>query len=180
MGKSKELEKILDEIDAMTYYGPNMKFDLTGFTRKIRALNNSLPHLGARVGLQSSGKLNKKKAFFAGQGGQDEKRQPARNPATAFKESEQAKKAVEKYKKAFKKGLDKYLSDPKNYRPLSIIKAEIKKEFPEIAELFRESFEDIQPPIIKRPDLHKNLTPLVETGKLRKSVRAKFIRAKKK
>ena len=177
---SDDLDKALDKLDQMTEYTDNFKFDITGITRKIRALKNSLPHLTVRVGLQSTGKLNKKKAFFAAQGGLDEKRQPARNPVDAFIESGQAEKTKEKYIKAFQRGLNNYLSDPKNYRPLSMIKAELKKEFPDIAEDFRESFDQIKPPITKKVQYHKDLTPLVETGKLRKSVRAKFIRAKKK
>ena len=166
------------------FYKKNVRFNIEGVENIVKSIERSLPHTKVRIGLLSKGKLNKKKTFFAAKGGPEgSDRQPARSPAKAFLESGEAEKVRDNFAKATQKGINDFIQANKtgeDKKPLKYIKKAIRKEFPSFKSSFRVAFDYILPPITKRLKAHKSLIPLVETGKLRKSVTARFVRVKKK
>ena len=147
--------------------------------RKMKAIEKSIPYIKIKIGPQSRGKLNKKKAFFAAKGGFGD-RQPERSPVYGFFASGNEEVVKEEFAFLVKEGINAFFKTPGVYAPLSFIRKAVRPALPDFAELFKEGFEYIEPPITKRLDLHRDTTPLIETGRFIRSVKAKFVRAKKK
>ena len=136
------------------------------------------------VGFVSRGKKNRKKVYhnvIAPAEGKSTR--PKRNPvALAIKD----KPAMERIQKELEKGIWSAIEEgvaeankgQAGYRFAKPLKSAFKQAGDQVAELIKEKFDEL--PAKKFPAKSRSVTPLQDTGALRRSVKARFWRARRK
>lgn len=154
------------------------RIDLDG-VRQVSRFMGALKKTQLEVGFTSRGKLNRKKTYWNIKNVPGDR--PVRNPVHQFLSSSLVNQVQEILQKEMALEFETQLRISKkgSVSPIPGIKRVYKKVGALAVQGIQDSFESL-PPITKAKKAHKVLTPLVETGKLRKSVSMRFSRPKRK
>ena len=157
------------------YKSATAEINLSGIRQFDRAYG-AAQKMSIKVGFVSKAKMNKKKSFFniirPAYG------RPERNPVTLAKNSEQAQNVLNRFSlNLFKEiffQVAQASSRESTFSPFSGLKRVFNQVGREYSQVIKDQFALLEP--VKQPEKHKITEPLVESGKLKASVKHQFWR----